>query len=304
MPSWKKVLISGSDATLNSLDVTNTSQASTFSGSLLRLDENGTGLRMTNIGAFDNSSGDFRIFSTNNLILATNGDSGTALSIDTNQNVGIGTTSPTNKLHVVGNLFLKGSDTSTSTKNFQVQTGNGTSIMDFRNDSYAFFGCGQGGGSASGFIFRYNSTFGVQFTGYNYGNGSSPSYKPILMDTDLAGRSQGVYINYGITGYTAPAPTSDTEFGVRGRGTSTQYTAKFEDSSTNPLLYIKDNGNITIGTSTDNGYKLDVDGDTNTNGDYYHNGTQGYTGNVTIQQPSPNPPITLEINGGIITNVT
>lgn len=242
MPSWKKVIISGSDATLNSLDVSG--------------------------------------------------------------NVGIGIASPSNKLHIVGDLFLKGSDTSSGTKNFHVQTGNNTSIMDFRNDSYAFFGCGQGGGSASGFIFRYNSTFGVQFTGYNYGNGSSPSYKPILMDTDLAGRSQGVYVNYGITGYTAPAPTSNTEFAVRGRGTSTNYTAKFEDSSTNPLLYIKDNGNITIGTSTDNGYKLDVNGDINTSGDYYHNDTQGYTGNVTIQQPSPNPPITLEINGGIITNVT
>jgi hypothetical protein len=32
-------------------------------------------------------------------------------------------------------------------------------------------------------------------------------------------------------------------------------------------------------------------------------GVQG-CGNVVIQQPSPNPPITLEINGGIITNVT
>lgn len=242
MPSWKKVIISGSNAALNSLDVSN--------------------------------------------------------------NVGIGITSPSNKLHIVGDLFLKGSDTSTSTKNLQVQTGNGTSIMDFRNDTYAFFGCGQGGGSASGFIFRYNDTFGVQFTGYNYDNGTSPSYKPILMDTDLVGRSQGVYINYGITGYTAPAPTTTTEFAVRGRGTSTDYTAKFEDSSTNPLLYIKDNGNITVGTATDNGYKLDVDGDINANGDYYNNGTQGYTGNVTIQQPAPNPPITLEINGGIITNVT
>jgi len=62
--------------------------------------------------------------------------------------------------------------------------------------------------------------------------------------------------------------------------------------------------NLLIGTTTDSGYKLDVNGDINASGDYYHNGTQGYTGNVTIQQPSPNPPITLEINGGIITNVT
>jgi hypothetical protein len=48
----------------------------------LRINENGTGLRMTNVGAFDNSNGDFRVFSTGNLILSTNGDSGTAVTID------------------------------------------------------------------------------------------------------------------------------------------------------------------------------------------------------------------------------
>jgi hypothetical protein len=82
MPNWKKLIVSGSDASLNNLTVNNQVNASTFTGSLLRLDENGTGLRMTNIGAFDNSSGNFRIFSTNDLILSTNGDSGTALTID------------------------------------------------------------------------------------------------------------------------------------------------------------------------------------------------------------------------------
>ena len=55
--------------------------------------------------------------------------------------------------------------------------------MDFRDNQYAFFGCGQGGGSASGFIFNYSNTSYTQFTGYNYGAGSG-SYKPILMDTD------------------------------------------------------------------------------------------------------------------------
>jgi hypothetical protein len=222
--------------------------------------------------------------------------------VNSSGNVLIGTTTDNgSKLQVIGDLFVKGSDTSSSTKNFQVQTGNGTSIMDFRNDAYAFFGCGQGGGSASGFIFRYNSTFGVQFTGYNYGNGTSPSYKPILMDTDLAGRSQGVYVNYGITGYTAPAPTTTAEFAVRGRGTSSSFTAKFEDSATNPLLYIKDNGNVMIGTGTDSGYKLDVEGNTNTNGDYYVNGTQGWSGTINI---NTNPPVAITVEGGIITNVT
>ena len=48
----------------------------------LRIAENGTGLRMTNVGAFDNDSGDFRIFATSNLKLCANGDTNVGLSID------------------------------------------------------------------------------------------------------------------------------------------------------------------------------------------------------------------------------
>ena len=69
-------------------------------------------------------------------------------------------------------------------------------------------------------------------------------------------------------------------------------------------------GNLLIGTTIDSGYKLGVNGDAsvsgdiNADGDFYQNGTQGYTGTVTIQQPSPLPPINIDIQGGIITNVT
>ena len=49
---------------------------------LVRINENGTGMRMTNVGAFDNSNGDFRIFSNGNLILSTDGDNGTAVTFD------------------------------------------------------------------------------------------------------------------------------------------------------------------------------------------------------------------------------
>ncbi|MBL6785849.1 MAG: hypothetical protein ISQ32_06065 [Rickettsiales bacterium] len=56
----------------------------------LRIAENGTGLRMTNVGAFDNDSGDFRIFATNDLKLCANGDTNVGLSIDsTNYDVSI-----------------------------------------------------------------------------------------------------------------------------------------------------------------------------------------------------------------------
>src|SRR6056300_1078104 len=57
----------------------------------LRIAQSGSGLRMTNVGAFDNDGSDnFRIFSTNDLILSSNGDSNTALTIDgTTQDVTI-----------------------------------------------------------------------------------------------------------------------------------------------------------------------------------------------------------------------
>lgn len=72
----------------------------------LRIDQTGTGLRMTNVGAFDNDgSNNFRVFATNDLKIAANGNTGTAITIDaTNQDVTI-----TNDLRVDnGNLYIGG----------------------------------------------------------------------------------------------------------------------------------------------------------------------------------------------------
>jgi hypothetical protein len=72
----------------------------------LRIDQSGTGLRMTNVGAFDNDGSDnFRIFSTNDLKIAANGQNGTAITVDaTNQDVTV-----TNDLRVdAGNLYIGG----------------------------------------------------------------------------------------------------------------------------------------------------------------------------------------------------
>jgi hypothetical protein len=144
---------------------------------------------------------------------------------------------------ISGSLAIKGGDTSASTKVFHVQTGDGTSIMDFRNNTYAFFGCGQGGGSASGFIFRYTDTNYTQFVGYNYGGGSG-AYKPILLDTDVGGRNKGIFVNYDTTVNTPPA---STEFAVRGQGaTSATFTAKFQNSGLNDILTIRDDGNVRV----------------------------------------------------------
>lgn len=201
------------------------------------------------------------------------------LNITNGGNVLIGTTTDNGKkLQVNGDVFIKGSGSASSTKIFEVQNSNGTSIMDFRGDAYAFFGCGQGGGSASGFIFRYNDTSHVQFTGYNYGNGSG-SYKPILLDTDLVGRGQGIYVNFGGTGYANPAPLSTTEFAVRGRTSdATQNVMELRDSNNTEKFVVKNDGSIVTDGST------------------------GWTGTVSI----PNNPIgtqNLEFKNGILVNV-
>jgi len=76
---------------------------SAFVDDVLRIAQNASGLRMTNVGAFDNDGSDnFRIFATNDLILAANGESGTAITIDaTNQDVAV-----SNDLTVSGELTV------------------------------------------------------------------------------------------------------------------------------------------------------------------------------------------------------
>jgi len=78
----------------------------------LRIDQTGTGLRMTNVGAFDNDgSNNFRIFATSDLQLKANGDTGGGLTIDaTNQDVTI-----TNDLRVTAGQFYYGGTAVTST---------------------------------------------------------------------------------------------------------------------------------------------------------------------------------------------
>ena len=74
------VSLGGTSTSINGL--TSLSATTVNVGDVLRIDENGSGLRMTNVGAFDNSSGNFRIFATSDLILSTNGETGTAVTFD------------------------------------------------------------------------------------------------------------------------------------------------------------------------------------------------------------------------------
>lgn len=192
-------------------------------------------------------------------------------------NVLIGTTTDAGqKLQVIGSVFIKGADSLSSTKVFEVQNGAGASIMDFRNATYAFFGCGQGGGSNSGFIFNYSNTSYTQFAGYNYGAGSG-AYKPILMDTDTGGRNQGIFVNFGTV--TLTPPNSDTEFAVRGRTSDdTTYISRFRNSTNLDKFEIRADGAL------------------------FTNTLQGYSGTLSIPG-NPSGSTTITITNGLITNI-
>jgi hypothetical protein len=173
-------------------------------------------------------------------------------------NIGINTTTDVGRtLNISGQLYVKGTDVTNTTPIFEVRNQAGSSIMDFRND-FAFFGCGQGGGNATGFLFRMNDPNYVQFAGYNYGFGSG-AYKPILLDTDLGGRNNGVFVNFGPT---APQlPPASTEFAVRGiTDDSTTYIARFRNNSNADRVAIRADGNVLIGTGTMSTFRLDVNG--------------------------------------------
>ena len=120
MPNWKKVIVSGSNAHLNQVTASGQIAANASGNSLLisdtlRIAQNGSGLRMTNVGAFDNNGSDnFRIFSNNDLIFSTNGDSGTALTLD----------SSTKDAEFFGDV----SGSATSTGSFGKLLGDGSSL--------------------------------------------------------------------------------------------------------------------------------------------------------------------------------
>lgn len=103
----------------------------------LRINENGTGLRMTNVGAFDSNAGDFRIFSTSDLQLKAGSDTGLGLTIDgTTYDVSID-----NDLNVGGSIGVTGQYTLPTTDGSasQVLTTNGSGTTSFASIQYPSF---------------------------------------------------------------------------------------------------------------------------------------------------------------------
>ena len=181
-------------------------------------------------------------------------------------NLGIGTTNPTSKLYLDGGLF---------TKKYYTDTANNT--INF-GSAYELFGTLH---ASSGYSFFINPTGWASGWDFNIGNATTyfnfnqssgfSAFKVTTTALSLGGGHLSFYVSSPDTGWSYTS-ANGWDFVIRG--------------SADEKLRIKSGGNVLIGTSTDSGYKLDV------------NGTMRVSGNVDIGTSAASSTITLPQSTG------
>ena len=213
----------------------------------------------------------------------------------TNNRVGVGTTSPTQSLDVNGTArAIKSKVDFTPTSD--------TIALDIRgtgtpNDYFTVSNATGGANDVFLPIFFYKAAT----YGYNGGTNRYPS---------------GVYGGGFIAAVDDTSKPSSVGAGAAMHFNSRAYANNGALSSRylfswgswiSTYMAMTAGGNLLLGTTTDSGEKLQVNGDAKVSGDleatgdFYQNGTQGWSGTINIPT---NPAITITVQGGIITNVT
>lgn len=220
--------------------------------------------------------------------------SNSALSILSSGNIGVGTSTPTSKLTVIGNTYLSGDITATGTLtilgtatssiaggltvgtnkfvvdrttwNIGINTAYPQSgiKLDIRSDAAI-----DGSSALTGY--GYNGNGGIGIRGYGYaisGTGDNYAVYGVSNGSRGSGTNIGGYFtasgaanNYALTtgngnvGIGSSSPVA--KLSVKGSGTGTGRAFEVTDSSNNSRFVISDNGNVGIGT-TNPGAKLSI----------------------------------------------
>ena len=230
---------------------------------------------------------------------------GNSLIYDNGTNVGIGTTSPSAKLNVLGNIHL-GSYSDTSINTYEIRTnkalfsiasdgvtnGNGTLI------TYSWANGGQGPlrfNNASGEVMRLSS-------GGNVGIGTTSPVSKLTINGTANTNANVITIfnnntiadSYSAIGsYYADGNlnvNAQIRFGNEFTAGGSSFLAFATSFGTTPSekMRIASNGNVLIGTTTDNGNKLRVEGDTY------------ISGKVSLGQSTYHKPATTQCAGEIV----
>ncbi len=225
---------------------------------------------------------------TTNSLSIFNSDGDAIMGVRDNVNVGVGTTTPQSRLHVItdgtANFRLQstGADAA-ATMGFSGYEAGGTRTWSFgdswnANYDIALINLGAGGD----LILRTNTGDGgeIHFKPQNIaaGNIDFNGDLEIIGELTATGASANSFSgNLQVTGSSdsyfsgANLAVGDTSAGarlhVKGAGaTSATNAFRVEDSGDNPIFFIRDDGNVGIGNAIP-GYKLEVTGTTYLDGD-------------------------------------
>jgi hypothetical protein len=264
------------------------------------------------------SEGEY-IYRAGNTIRVRANDSDVLTVDGNNSRVGIGTTSPSYKLDVNGTArVVKSKIDFTPTSD--------TIALDIRgtgtpNDYFTLSNATGGANDVFLPIFFYKAaTYGYnggtnRYTSGVYGGGFISAVDDSSYPSAIGA---GAAMHFNSRAYANNGPLSNRYLFSWGSWLTTH-------------MAMTAGGNLLIGTTTDSGeklqingnadisgdiyadgdvgigndapaYKLDVSGDINADGDFYQNGVQGATGTVNLAL-SGGGSVTLEINGGIITSI-